>query len=267
MVTFFSNFMISGNARGATADSIQLGLDASDQDGNYIDWLVSITDGCGSGQTRRISGYDALTKTLVISKPWQCDPDLTSTYVLYVDPWLNPISIFEHINSQHVPLEAPSLTRSDREQSNSKCLRQGVTKARVRTEEEEEHTEIRKYVSIVESLSGSATSCDGRRRQCRSDFAERHFTLPGPSYRPPSPPRTAEVFSSERHRAASLLGQAQEFDRDTADSYHGRTEETYHEAIDFLEVATAVARPDGRVPLPTNNSDDANAPEVRTLLV
>jgi len=189
MVTFFSNFMISGNARGATADSIQLGLDASDQDGNYIDWLVSITDGCGSGQTRRISGYDALTKTLVISKPWQCDPDLTSTYVLYVDPWLNPISIFEHINSQHVPLEAPSLTRSDREQSNSKCLRQGVTKARVRTEEEKEHTEIRKYVSIVESLSGSATSCDGRRRQCRSDFAERHFTLPRPSYRPPSPPR------------------------------------------------------------------------------
>jgi len=270
--------------------------------------LISITDGCGAGQTRRASAYYGTTQTLVVSRPWHCDPDLTSRYVLYVDPWLNPISIFEHVNSQHEALEAPSLTRTDTAQSKgfSSALRLSQA-ARLTSPHQEQERNIQDYVVLVESLSGSSTSYDERRRERRADFAQQHQARAPPAGPPDGmtseypTKRAAEVFlmardsesprdtwrpqeaaasgvgslvlgaeepsqtlpehrhqeeseeseiqAGHRHSEASQAQAPREASEAEAPTttYHGRTENTYQEALEFLEAASGAVQRDGLV--------------------
>ena len=167
MVSLFSNFMKHGVASDATCDSLVLAHDSSHEDDHYVGWLVSITAGCGAGQTRRVAAYDARCRTIFISRPWDCDPDATSRYVLYVDPWLNPISIFEYSSHQHEALAAPSLTRRDVEVSKRRRLDLAMPAP----------DRMNDYVNLIESSSGSSASVEKRRTQLRTG-AERNSTPP-----------------------------------------------------------------------------------------
>ena len=260
MVSLFSNFMLSVAVESSNADSIVMSAclsskasAVSDEDDHYVDWLISITAGCGAGQTRRISAYNASTKTLFISRPWECDPDMTSTCVLYVDPWLNPMSIFEHIFSQHEPLEAPRLTRRDappdlhqrlRHMHDSKRLSATAPPPKTAPKPLSAEERIKDYIDIVESQSGSATSYERRRQQHRAAWADENLAPPdGP---PDSFQRgTPQLFLTARDTDPQNVYKVDEAagprtrPAPSVATYQGRPEASYQDALAFLEAATS----------------------------
>jgi len=260
MVSLFSNFMLSVAVESSNADSIVMSAclsskasAVSDEDDHYVDWLISITAGCGAGQTRRISAYNASTKTLFISRPWECDPDMTSTCVLYVDPWLNPMSIFEHIFSQHEPLEAPRLTRRDappdlhqrlRHMHDSKRLSATAPPPKTAPKPLSAEERIKDYIDIVESQSGSATSYERRRQQHRAAWADENLAPPdGP---PDSFQRgTPQLFLTARDTDPQNVRKVDEAagprtrPAPSVATYQGRPEASYQDALAFLEAATS----------------------------
>ena len=73
----------SGNARGGTANTIQLASEASDTEDAYNDMLIKIEKGTGKGQIRIITAYDRITKNATVDVQWDPVPDNTSEYFLF----------------------------------------------------------------------------------------------------------------------------------------------------------------------------------------
>ena len=90
---------------------------------------------------------------------------MTSSYVLYADPMKNPVSIFEHMSIPHHPLEAPSLTRRDLEESNRNFQEASAPIP--------EQSRISDYVDLIESHAGSSSAYSRRREERRTAFEQR----------------------------------------------------------------------------------------------
>ena len=73
----------SGVARSGAETSIELADTASDVSNAYVGQLIKIVEGTGTGQTRRILGYNGSTKVAIVKTPWDIIPDVTSSYVIY----------------------------------------------------------------------------------------------------------------------------------------------------------------------------------------
>lgn len=75
--------LMTGLVRGAGTCSIQLAGAENPLNDYYKGYYVSISGGAGSGQTRKITGYDGNTKVAVLEKDWDTMPDDSSLYKLY----------------------------------------------------------------------------------------------------------------------------------------------------------------------------------------
>lgn len=75
----------AGFARGATADTVTLENRASSIDGFYNNYNIAICGGAGSGQVRKITGYDGAARMAVVDPGWLTEPDAASLYMLYLD--------------------------------------------------------------------------------------------------------------------------------------------------------------------------------------
>ena len=80
------NIMNSGTAQGGWVDTITLASGASSIDGEYVDHVISIVAGTGSGQSRIIEGYNGSTKGATVNQDWDTTPDDTSDYEIYKLP-------------------------------------------------------------------------------------------------------------------------------------------------------------------------------------
>ena len=87
-----SNIILTGNANGATINTIQLDAFGSSDDGAYDPALITIVDGVGAGQTRGIFEYIGATRTCVVDRNWKTLPTTASSYVISAWPGR------EHVN-------------------------------------------------------------------------------------------------------------------------------------------------------------------------
>ncbi len=71
-----------GLARGATAYTIILNENASNNNDAYIGQVILIRSGYGEDQARRVIAYDGNTKVATIRRAWHEIPDTTSAYVM-----------------------------------------------------------------------------------------------------------------------------------------------------------------------------------------
>jgi hypothetical protein len=76
------NHVNEGLLVNATTTTAQLNALASDAEGAYEDQTIFLVSGTGQDQARRITGYNATTKTVTLSKAWDRIPDSTSGYVM-----------------------------------------------------------------------------------------------------------------------------------------------------------------------------------------
>lgn len=70
---------------GSTPTTIVLDAGASDVNDFYKPGLVSIVNGTGAGQFRRIASYNGGTKTATVATPWVVTPDATTEFS--IQPW------------------------------------------------------------------------------------------------------------------------------------------------------------------------------------
>lgn len=82
----------TGTATAGGASTITLAVTASAVDDTYNDFLINITGGTGSGQTRRIRDYVGATKVATVSVDWTTPPDATSVYSIFAQVVYAPIS-------------------------------------------------------------------------------------------------------------------------------------------------------------------------------
>lgn len=71
-----------GNVASATATTIILGTTTQPVSGSYINMLIEIANGTGQGQHKRITAYDAASKTATVESAWTTIPDTTSQYYI-----------------------------------------------------------------------------------------------------------------------------------------------------------------------------------------
>lgn len=69
-----------GIAQGGDTNSITLGQEAAEDNGDYNQMQIEITGGTGRGQIRIIIGYRGATRMALVDEPWNVVPDNTSTY-------------------------------------------------------------------------------------------------------------------------------------------------------------------------------------------
>jgi len=85
---------ITGTAQTGTGTTVVLAASASGIGNFYSGMMVSITSGTGSGQTRTISGYDAVSKTATVSMPWTGDHPISgSGYSIAANVSYLPVSL------------------------------------------------------------------------------------------------------------------------------------------------------------------------------
>jgi hypothetical protein len=81
-------------AAGGGASSITLDASASATDGRYVGYMVYLYGGTGGGirgvgQERTITAYNGTTKVATVAQAWGTNPDNTSKFMLYAQPWTN----------------------------------------------------------------------------------------------------------------------------------------------------------------------------------
>ena len=83
-VLFLSTVVLTGDVTSATANTAVLsGLVGATPDDRYVDWVVEISAGTGSGQKRLIIDSVATSGTITVHQNWTTTPDATSDYKLY----------------------------------------------------------------------------------------------------------------------------------------------------------------------------------------
>lgn len=73
----------TGFARGAASNTITLENRASSIDGFYNNYNIAVCGGSGSGQVKKITGYEGASRRAVVDSDWIAAPDAGSFYVLY----------------------------------------------------------------------------------------------------------------------------------------------------------------------------------------
>ena len=81
-----NNIMDSGTAQSGGSDTITLASGASANDSEYVDHVITIISGTGSGQSRIIEGYNGSIKGATVNQEWDTTPDDTSEYEIYKLP-------------------------------------------------------------------------------------------------------------------------------------------------------------------------------------
>jgi hypothetical protein len=81
-------------AQAGAATTITLDAGASATDGRYVGYGIYLYGGTGGGirgvgQERTIIAYVGATKVATVAQAWGTNPDNTSTFILYVNPWTN----------------------------------------------------------------------------------------------------------------------------------------------------------------------------------
>lgn len=81
-------------AAGGGASTITLDASASAVDGRYVGYMVYLYGGTGggargTGQERTITAYNGTTKVATVAQAWGTNPDATSKFILYPQPWAN----------------------------------------------------------------------------------------------------------------------------------------------------------------------------------
>jgi hypothetical protein len=71
-----------GRLRAATANSVQLNVNASDIDNTYRGQLIFLVSGTGQDQTGMVISYNGTTKIAVVESDWDTLPDDTTGYVM-----------------------------------------------------------------------------------------------------------------------------------------------------------------------------------------
>jgi len=74
-----------GTAGGGSANTINLGLDASGINDYYKNMTIQIIEGTCSGQLREIIDYDGTNRTATLGESWEggCSPDGSSKYEIF----------------------------------------------------------------------------------------------------------------------------------------------------------------------------------------
>ncbi len=72
-----------GLVRGATRNTVMLEQRAGGGNNFYHNYNLAICRGTGSGQIKKITGYDGVTHQAVLDGDWQILPDTSSFYLLY----------------------------------------------------------------------------------------------------------------------------------------------------------------------------------------
>lgn len=85
----------AGTSQGGGANYIVLASDGTSTDDAYKDLVIRITSGVGSGQYRRIIGYNGATKAAFVGVDWDVVPDATSQYVIYKRESLESFYLYE----------------------------------------------------------------------------------------------------------------------------------------------------------------------------
>jgi hypothetical protein len=75
----------SGTARGGSINTIVIATDSEGETNALRGFLIRITAGTGSGQSREITDNDETTKVVVVTPDWNTAPDTTSQYEIYSD--------------------------------------------------------------------------------------------------------------------------------------------------------------------------------------
>ena len=73
----------TGSVVTATESTITFGEMASNEDDEYLNMQISITEGKGVKQSRMIQHYDGAKREATVDRPWEEIPDRTSVYKLY----------------------------------------------------------------------------------------------------------------------------------------------------------------------------------------
>lgn len=81
-------------AQAGASTTITLDASASAVDGRYVGYGIYLYGGTGGGirgvgQERTIVAYNGTTKVVTVAQAWGTNPDNTSKYMLYVNPWVN----------------------------------------------------------------------------------------------------------------------------------------------------------------------------------
>ena len=87
----------TGFSMGGDAGSIVLSPSASIENDYYKDLFITIISGTGSGQTRKIYGYNGSSRTAQVNRAWEIVPDMASEYIIdssfyYVKYYSDPAS-------------------------------------------------------------------------------------------------------------------------------------------------------------------------------
>lgn len=69
----------TGTAQAGSANTIKLASTASADHGAYVNCVITLTGGTGSGQARTIQAYNGTTKIATVAA-WVTPPDGTTTY-------------------------------------------------------------------------------------------------------------------------------------------------------------------------------------------
>jgi hypothetical protein len=81
---FFKTVVKTGTASDGSSTTITLESGAvGANDDQYNGWIVKITGGTGSGQSRLITDYSGTSLVATVSEDWTTAPDSTSTYSLF----------------------------------------------------------------------------------------------------------------------------------------------------------------------------------------
>lgn len=73
----------TGFAREAASNTVTLEYRASSIEGFYNNYNIAVCGGSGSGQVKKITGYDGASRRAVVDSNWLAAPDAGSFYILY----------------------------------------------------------------------------------------------------------------------------------------------------------------------------------------